>query len=101
MGGYFNYRRITMAEAKAKNLYRVIIHNPKFRNKDGVCEYWVNGKQYKTKENEAVELNAEQLDFFKTNMKRELMQTGEDGGVDISERGFSRKISKNFELIEV
>lgn len=100
MGGYFNHRRITMAEAKAKK-YRLIIHNPKFRNSEGVCEYIVNGHFYKTKENEAVELNDEQVDFFLTNKKRELVATGEDGGVDISEKGFSKKISKNFELIEV
>jgi hypothetical protein len=90
-----------MAEAKAKKKYRLIIHNPKFRNSEGVCEYIVNGHFYKTKENEAVELNAEQVDFFLTNKKRELVATGEDGGVDISEKGFSKKISKNFELIEV
>ena len=83
-----------------KKMYRLVIHNPKFRNDKGECVCWLNGEKYVVKEGEPMEMNDSLISYFTNSRKIETLPTGQDNGVDI-EQGFRRKVSKNFDLLEV
>jgi len=87
-------------KATEKKLYRVVIHNPELRKKDGTYECWVNGNFYKIPENKPVELKPEVISHLKNHRAIVTLPTGENKAVEIEE-GFKTEVSKSFDIIEV
>ena len=86
--------------AKEKKLYRVVIHNPELRKKDGSYECWVNGNFYKIPENKPVELNPAVISHLTNHRMIQTLPTGENDAVDMAE-GFKTEVTKSFDIIEV
>ena len=86
--------------AKEKKLYRVVIHNPELRKKDGSYECWVNGNFYKIPENKPIELNPAVISHLTNHRMITTLPTGENDAVDMEE-GFKTEVSKSFDIVEV
>lgn len=85
---------------KEKKLYRVVIHNPELRKKDGSYECWVNGNFYKIPENKPIELNPVVISHLTNHRMIQTLPTGENDAVDMAE-GFKTEVTKSFDIIEV
>ena len=86
--------------AKEKKLYRVVIHNPELRKKDGSYECWVNGNFYKIPENKPIELNPAVISHLTNHRMIQTLPTGENDAVDMEE-GFKTEVTKSFDIVEV
>lgn len=87
-------------KATEKKLYRVVIHNPELRKKDGSYECWVNGNFYKIPENKPVELKPEVISHLENHRMIQTLPTGENEAVDMEE-GFKTEVTKSFDIVEV
>ena len=85
---------------KEKKLYRVVIHNPELRKKDGTYECWVNGNFYKIPENKPIELNPAVISHLTNHRMIQTLPTGENEAVDMEE-GFKTEVTKSFDIVEV
>ena len=85
---------------KEKKLYRVVIHNPELRKKDGTYECWVNGNFYKIPENKPIELNPAVISHLTNHRMIQTLPTGENVAVDMEE-GFKTEVTKSFDIVEV